>query len=215
MKVIIFGNQETAEIAKFYFEKDTGIRPVAFCVDRDYLRDCNKSGLPVIPSDEIATFFPPGDDCKFFVPVYDNFLRSQKMNWAKASGYQLASYLSSKSTILSFDIGENSFILENNVIQPFVSIGDGCILWSGNHIGHHSILGNFVFMASHVVVSGKCKIESYSWLGVNSSLRDGICLAEGTFVGMNSCVIKDTKPYCKYFGIPAKEIGFVTSNSEK
>lgn len=212
MNVVIFGDRETAEVAKFYFEKDTEIKPVAFCVDSDYVCETMKAGLPVLSSDEIVGYIPPGEDCKFFVPVYDNFLRRQKIDWAKAQGYELASYLSSKATILSFDIGENSFVLENNVIQPFVSIGDGCILWSGNHIGHHSRLGDCVFVASQVVISGRCEVESYSWLGVNSSLRDGIRLAEGTFVGMNSCIIKDTKPYVKYFGVPAKEIGSARSH---
>ncbi len=209
MKTIIFGSRETAELARFYFENDSGIRPVAFCEDGRFVRESSKNGLPIVPSEEIVDWFPPVDDCLLFVPLYDNFLRQKKMAWAKESGYRLASYISSKATVFSFDIGENCFILENNVIQPFVRVGDGCMMWSGNHIGHHSLIGNHVFVSSHVVVCGGCVVEDFCWLGVNSSVRDGTCLAEGTFIGMNTCVIKNTRKYTKYFGLPAKEIGLV------
>ena len=43
-------------------------------------------------------------------------------------------------------IGENSFIFENNVIQPFVRVGNNCILWSGNHVGHRTVLRDHVFV---------------------------------------------------------------------
>lgn len=209
MYVIIFGDRETAEIARFYFEKDTQIKPIAFCVDHEYCSSSLKDGLPIISSDDVTRVFPPNGEHLFFVPVYDNFLRKKKMDWAKGLGYGLASYISSKASVFSFDIGENCLVLENNVIQPFVSMGDGCLLWSGNHIGHHSSIGDHVFVSSHVVISGRCKVGDYCWLGVNSSVRDGINLARGSFVGMNTCIIKDTREFVKYFGVPAKEIGVV------
>ena len=35
-----------------------------------------------------------------------------------------------------------------------MTIGDDCVLWSGNHIGHHATIGDHCFITSHVVVSG-------------------------------------------------------------
>ena len=52
------------------------------------------------------------------------------------------------------------FILSNKF--PYIfgntspSIGNNTIIWSGNHIGHHSKIGNNCFISSHVVVSGFC-----------------------------------------------------------
>ena len=121
-------------------------------------------------------------------------------------GYDCISYLSSKATVFSnVKIGKNCFILEDNTIQPFVTIGDNVVLWSGNHLGHHSVINDHVLFTSHVVMSGHCVIEPYSFFGVNATLRDGLHIAEGTLVAMGACVTRDTEPWGVYRGIPAKK----------
>ena len=42
--------------------------------------------------------------------------------------------------------GDNCFILEDNTIQPFVRIGNNVTLWSGNHIGHDSVIDDHCFI---------------------------------------------------------------------
>jgi acetyltransferase-like isoleucine patch superfamily enzyme len=120
-------------------------------------------------------------------------------------------YISSKAVVLTKKIGYNNFIMENNVMQPYVEIGNNNIFWSGNHIGHHSIIKNNIFFSSHVVLSGKCIVEDFCWFGVNSCIRDSTTIAEGSFIAMGSVVTKKTKPYKKYTGNPAKEYGDVIS----
>ena len=52
---------------------------------------------------------------------------------AKARGYGLISYVSSKATTWpGFACGDNCFILEDNTIQPFATIGNDVVLWSGD-----------------------------------------------------------------------------------
>ena len=38
-------------------------------------------------------------------------------------------------------------------------------LWSGNHIGHHSVIEDNVFVSSHVVISGGVTIGDGCFLG--------------------------------------------------
>ncbi len=115
----------------------------------------------------------------------------------------MISYISSRATLFENKIGENCFILENNTVQPFVEIGNNVILWSGNHIGHHSVIKDHVMFTSHVVLSGHCVVESYCTLGVNSTIRDGITISEGTFVAMGASIIKNTECWGMYKGNPA------------
>jgi UDP-3-O-[3-hydroxymyristoyl] glucosamine N-acyltransferase len=84
-------------------------------------------------------------------------------------------------------VGDNCFILENNVIQPFVRVGNNVTLWSGNHIGHHSTIGDHCFISSHVVISGSCEIGENCFLGVNATVRDNVKL--GPFVVASSGAI--------------------------
>ena len=107
-------------------------------------------------------------------------------------GYRIASYVSSKATVLNEGkFGENCFILEDNTIQPFVTIGNNVTLWSGNHIGHHSIIRDHCFIASHVVVSGGVTIEESCFIGVNSTIRDHIKIGEKCILGANTLLLSD------------------------
>jgi sugar O-acyltransferase (sialic acid O-acetyltransferase NeuD family) len=205
-KIIIFGIQDFAELAHYYLENDSAHEVVAFSVNAQYLpEDKTFRGLPVVAFENVESQFPTSE-YKFFAPMAPNKmnrLREEVYNNIKAKGYRLISYISSKATLFNNEIGDNCFILENNTIQPFTTIGNNVVLWSGNHIGHHSIIKDHIMFTSHVVMSGHCVIENYCTLGVNATIRDGITIAEGTFVAMAASIIKDTEPWGMYKGNPA------------
>ena len=207
-KIIIFGIQDFAELAYYYLKNDSEHEVVAFCVNEKYLPEhCYFYELPIIAFETIEKTYP-AKQYSFFAPMSPqkmNKLRQEIYDNIKFKGYNLISYISSKATLFDNSIGDNCFILENNTIQPFTTIGNNVILWSGNHIGHHSIIKDHVMFTSQVVLSGHCIVNQYCTLGVNSTIRDGLTLAEGTFVAMGACVIKNTDPWSIYKGNPAKK----------
>jgi acetyltransferase-like isoleucine patch superfamily enzyme len=117
----------------------------------------------------------------------------------------MISYISSKATICGNSIGENCFILEDNTIQPFTTIGNNVVLWSGNHIGHHGIIEDHVFFTSHVVLSGHCRVKERAWFGVNATIRDYTTIGEGCLISMGALVTKSTEDNGFYMGSPAKK----------
>ena len=208
-KVVIFGIQDFASLAHYYLKEDSPHEVVAFTVTKEYLPpDAMFEGLPVVPFEEIEETYSP-TDFAFFAPMSHrkmNQLRENIYLQAEKKGYTQISYVSSKATLFSnVTIGKNCFILEDNTIQPFVNIGNNVVLWSGNHIGHHSAIKDHVLFTSHVVLSGHCVVEPYCFFGVNATLRDGLHFAEGTLVAMGACVTKNTEPWGVYSGIPAKK----------
>lgn len=208
-KVVIFGIRDLAQLANYYLEDDSSHAPVAFTVNKEFLESDTLYGKPVVPFEELEQHYPPSEYA-FFAPMTGagmNTKREKVYLEAKSRGYECISYISSRATVLTEDIGENCFILEDNTIQPFVKIGNNVVLWSGNHIGHHSVIEDNVFFTSQVVLSGHCHVKQYSWLGVNATIRDSLVLEEGTLVGMSASVTKNTKPWSTYLGIPAKSIG--------
>ena len=207
-KVIIFGIFDTAELAHFYLTHDSEHEVVAFCVTKEYLKETTFKGLPVVAFESVEQVYPPGEYA-FFVPMTArrmNRLREKFYLEAKAKGYALISYVSSRATVFpGAQVGENCFILEDNTIQPFTTIGNNVVLWSGNHIGHHGQIKDHVFFTSHVVMSGHCTIEPYCFFGVNATIRDGLHIAEGTLAAMSACITRDTEPWGVYQGVPAKK----------
>lgn len=205
-KVILFGIGQVADVAYFYLKNDSPHEVVAFTVDREYIKETEHLSLPVVPFEEIKQKYPPSAYSMFVPVAYTkiNKLRAEKYAAAKGMGYSFISYVSSKATVWpGLTIGENCFILENNVIQPFVKIGNDVILWSGNHIGHHATIMDHCFIASHVVVSGSVIIQPYCFLGVNATLRDNITIARECVIGAGALILRDTEEQGIYAGQPA------------
>ena len=209
-EVIIFGVKDFAELAHFYLESDSDHKVVAFAVHHQYLPERREHcGLPVVALENIEADYPPSR-FEFFAPM-----SAAKMNQSrkavffeiKERGYRFVNYISSRATVLGTIRGENCFILEDNTIQPFTQIGNNVVLWSGNHIGHHGSIADHTTVTSHVVVSGHCQIGESCFFGVNATLRDGINIAEGTFVAMASSVQSSTEEWAAYKGSPAKKLG--------
>jgi len=193
-KLVVFGAGDIAELAAFYFDNDSDFEVVAFTVDRDYLDGGSAFGRPLLPFDEIEHAFAPDGHDMFVALSYArlNGLRRDKVSAARAKGYRLASYVSSRATTFPGLVhGENCFILEDNTIQPFVTIGENVTLWSGNHVGHHSQIGDHCFVASHVVISGGVTLGEQCFVGVNVTIRDHVRIGDRCVLGAGALISAD------------------------
>lgn len=191
--LVIFGSGEIAEVAHFYFTRDAGRKVEAFTLDAAYIKEESTCACPVVPFEDLAARYPPTAYDGFVAIGYSdrNRLREQKYRSFKDAGYTLASYLSSRACIWpETAIGDNCFILELNNLQPFTSIGSNVVLWSGNHIGHHSHIGDHCFISSHVVISGGVSVGKNCFIGVNATLHDHIRVGDRTVVGAGSVIAR-------------------------
>lgn len=193
-RLVIVGDGPFAEIAYEYFTHDSDYDVTAFSVERDYIRRSSLFDLPIVPFEEIEGLYPPSEHKVFVAIVYNqlNRLRTRLYREAKNKGYELASYISSRAFVWhNCEIGEHCFIFENNVVQPFVRIGDNVILWSGNHIGHHAVIGNNCFISSHVVVSGLVRIGANCFLGVNATFFNNRVIGDDCIIGAGALVARN------------------------
>jgi len=205
--LVIFGTGEFAHLAYEYFKNDSEYNVVAFAVDSEYLISDHFLDLPVIPSENLLSTYPP-KDFSIFVAISSgriNKSREEAFKRVKALGYNCASYVSTRSFMWhNVSIGENVFIFEGNTLQPFTEVGDNSILWSGNHIGHRTKIGKNCFISSHCVVSGFCVISDNAYLGVNCTVIDGILIAKQSFIGAGALVTRNTVENTIYVGSPAR-----------
>jgi sugar O-acyltransferase (sialic acid O-acetyltransferase NeuD family) len=207
--LVVFGAGDIARLAHFYFSTDSEHDVVGFAVDSAYRTSDEFQGLPLVAVEELRERFSPTNVKMFVALSYAkmNRLRAEKYAEMKALGYELVSYVSSRCSYLSqFPPGDNCFILEDNTVQPFVTIGNDVTLWSGNHIGHDSTIGDHCFISSHVVVSGHVSVGPSCFIGVNATLRNSISIGERTLIGAGAAIMKNTPPGSVYPGPRAERL---------
>ena len=194
-KVILWGCGQMSEVAHFYITHDSPYEVAAFCLDKDYIGKESFHHLPVVPFEDIEDRYSPAEYSMLFLISYNqmNALRTAKYLEAKRKGYHFISYVSRKATYYGTPIGENTFIMENNVIQPYTTIGNNVVMWSGNHVGHHAKIEDNCFIASHVVISGSTIIGENSFLGVNTTIRDNIQIGKRNLIGAGAVILNNTE----------------------
>jgi len=210
-RVVLFGTGAVARVAHFFLTHDSPHEVVAFAVDRDHWLGGEMEGLPIVAFEDLPALYPPGDFAMFIAVGYRrmNRFRAERYERARAMGYELITYVSSKATIWpEAAIGRNCLIMENNVVQPFAEIGNDVIMWGGSYVGHGSVIRDHCFVASHVVVSGFVTIEPNCFLGVNSTIRDEITIARECVIGAGALIMKSTKEREVYVGPTAQLLSF-------
>src|SRR4030067_1341502 len=206
-KVLVFGNQKVASLSYFYLTHDSPFEVVAFTVDKAYIKEGMLCGLPIVPFEQIEDIYPPTTHkMSLFLGCRDlNRFREIKYSQAKAKGYELVTYVSSK--VIAWPdlvIGENSMISEGAVVQPHVKIGNNVIISSGTMVGHHSVIKDHCFIASRTVLLGNVTVEPYCGLGANCTIKDNITISRECIIGAGSYISEDTKEKGVYITKPAE-----------
>ena len=208
-KLVIVGAGETAAMAYEYFTHDSDFEVVAFTVDKEFLTRKEYFGLPLVAFEDVESYYHP-ENFRMFVALAAgnlNIERAKLYARAKRKGYILASYVSSRCFRWhDVEVGENCFVLEDNTLQPFSRIGNNVTMWSGNHLGHRSVIQDNCFITSHVVISGFCEIGMNSYIGVNSAIADYVRIGKNNFIGMGSIINKSTKDNSIYSGEHSKRV---------
>jgi carbonic anhydrase/acetyltransferase-like protein (isoleucine patch superfamily) len=96
-------------------------------------------------------------------------------------------------------------------LQHGVRVEDNVILWSGNHVGHQSVICQSAYIASHAVISGFCEIGPRCFVGVNATISDNIKVAEDCLIAAGALVNKSTDAAGIYQGSPALRRDGITS----
>lgn len=193
-KLIIFGTGQIAEEVFNYFEKDTDYKVEAFTVDDVFLKKKNFLNRPVVPFSKVERKYSPKFYDMFVAIGYTdlNQLRYKKYIESKKKGFNLASYVSSKASIIGGQkIRENCMILENTTIQTTAKIGNNVFIWSNNLIGHHVQLKNNTYIAGNCVIAGSSVLGEFSFMGVNSTIAHGVRIGKNCFIGANTYINKN------------------------
>lgn len=213
-KIILFGNSIYAESVYFYLTFDSSFEVAAFTVDRDYINEDTLCGLPVVPFEQVESIFPPCEYDMFLALSYQqlNRLREIKCSQARSKGYELITYISSKSTTWpELIIGDNCLVSENTSISPRVKIGNNVTIGPNVVIGHHVEIKDHCFISAGSVILGGVKVGPYCLIGANSTINEGVSIAGDCLIGSGATITNDTREKGVYL-CPSPELLSITSD---
>jgi acetyltransferase-like isoleucine patch superfamily enzyme len=87
----------------------------------------------------------------------------------------------------------------------FIASGTKIVCGSENYV-EGGLVGPTIPTKYRNLIFKPVVFEMFSGVGVNCSIMPGVVLGEGSVVGANSLVTKDTEPWTVYVGSPAKPV---------
>ncbi|MGC9402626.1 hypothetical protein ACP43V_09245 [Vibrio genomosp. F10 str. 9ZC157] len=183
-KLIIFGTGKIAEAVSFYFNRDSNFEICAYVCDSEFIQGKNFLGKRVIATEDVEAIYA-ASECSVFVAVgYQgmNSVRTEKVEYFKGLGYQLANY-ASPNVKGEFSIGENSIVMDDAVIQPCVKIGSNVFIWGGAMIGHHAEIRDNCWVTGSCAIGGLVVLGNGSFVGLNATIANEVMIGKSTMIG--------------------------------
>lgn len=201
--------------------RDEGdLEPVALAVDGPFVAEsraaADEVGLPLVSFADLPDRFPPSA-CRVLVPLGKRGMMDVRRGLcerARADGYTLAAWVSRRAQVWSrLEVGPNTMVFPGVTVMPWARLAHDVQVRANAVIAHHVEVGPHVTVANGVSTGGSSTIGAHSWVGLGAVVRDGVTLAERTFVGAGAVVVADTEPDGVYVGVPARRLPDVSATA--
>lgn len=205
-RIVIYGDSALAQRMYQYIQMEHAAEVLCFTTAAKFMTKEDFCGLPVIAAEDLHKRFEPSSFSVLIAAGYSrmNGIRSQIYTECKEAGMKIATFISSSARIDTVNIGEGCIILPNCYIGPGCKVGICNILACNSILSHDCAVGDFNYISVAAVFGGFSKITHHCFIGLNSTIRDGIKLAPYTLVGSAANVLKSTEEYGIYTGNPAR-----------
>ena len=191
--IVIFGTGYSADVARVYLQRYSNHRIVGFTVDRQYATTDRFHDVPLVAWDCLEGVFPP-DQVELLGPIsYSrmNQFRCERYREGKARNYRFASFIHPQSNLETEEIGAHCFILERNIIEPFVKIGENVVMWGGGHVGHNAVIGDHSFLSGDVGLGARARIGQRCFLAARAAVRVDVTVGDDCLLGFGVTVQTD------------------------
>lgn len=121
-------------------------------------------------------------------------------------GAHLTNFIHPNVDLTMVSVGIGNYIQESVILQAEVLVGDNSSIHMGALIGHESRIGNSVFIAHAVSVSGCCDIGDGCFVGTNATILPRLRIGKWSTIGAGAVVTKDIPDYSVVVGNPGKAI---------
>jgi sugar O-acyltransferase (sialic acid O-acetyltransferase NeuD family) len=152
---------------------------------------------------DLQAVVQPSD--QVFAAVGDNAARLALHRGLITQGLNIP-VLKHPTSVVSDDtqLGSGSVVMPLVAINLSAVIGEAVILNTSCSVDHDNIIEDGVHISPGVHLAGNVSVGSCSWIGIGSSIREGITIGPDCMIGAGSVVVRDVPPASKVAGNPAR-----------
>lgn len=155
------------------------------------------AGVPVVHSSEGLT--------PIIVTIGDCQIRKRIVEKLGARDY-LTLIHPSAIKAESVRLGVGNVVMAGAILNPYVVVGNHCIINTGASVDHDSIIHDFVHIAPHCTLCGEVEIGEGTWVGAGTTIIQGIHIGKNCFIGAGAVVVKDIPDNSLCYGNPARVV---------
>lgn len=210
-KILIAGNGITAEIICAYLRSDSRYEVVGLAVEDEYANLGAVNGYQSFGLSSLGETFSPATHSVIVAIGYDNLNQTRERIFFKLRrmGYGMEPYIHPDAKVYDNRlVGIGCVVLPGAVIEPNATVGINTMVWSNVTLAHHCQVGDHCWIAAGTVVSGQAKVLDNTFLGVNSTIVDGVTVSEFNVVGASAMISKNTKPHTVHLARSAELIRY-------
>jgi sugar O-acyltransferase (sialic acid O-acetyltransferase NeuD family) len=103
-------------------------------------------------------------------------------------------------------VGAGSVLMAGTVLQFGARIGDGVIVNTGATVDHDCIIEDGVHLCPGTHLGGRVHVGRLCWVGIGSSIRQGIRIGVSVTIGAGAAVVDDLPDGVTAVGVPARPL---------
>jgi len=106
----------------------------------------------------------------------------------------------------SAKLGYGTVVMAGVILNPFVEVGNHCIINTGASLDHDVRISDFVHVAPHCTLCGEVEVGEGTWIGAGTTVIQGVHIGKDCYIGAGSVVVKDIPDGTLCYGNPCKVI---------
>ncbi|HHJ3169168.1 TPA: acetyltransferase [Vibrio parahaemolyticus] len=138
------------------------------------------------------------------IAIGNNEVRLEKQKLLSIAGAKFSVLEHPRATISRHSqLGVGTVVMAGAVINPFVQVGEACIINTAATIDHDCSLADGVHVSPGCNIAGGVIIGEGSWLGIGSQVKQLVSIGAGVTVGAGATVVNRVPDFQTVVGTPA------------